>query len=190
MSMKPSFIEGIMENIRPQIISLAIRHELDVDDLLQDTAVRLLTVEDKLASLPNACAYAVGISRHIAQEYRTQASHHSPVNATSLDAPLFDDECYCLGDTIVTPLDERNTSAEDLHADVVHKALRRLPLEEQQFLCEVHQINAFHPCGSIKHNHDIHDRHQRKVVRQNAYRHLRKDADLAIAVEKMYSLQQ
>jgi DNA-directed RNA polymerase specialized sigma24 family protein len=177
-------VETILSTIRGRLVNLASAYRADVDDLQQDVAMALLEMQDKMLSLSNPYAYAIGIARFIVRQYGSQQHHHSVLTALSLDAPLAED--MSLLDVVASPSspasDDRDD--EDKKAGVVYDALRRLPLEEQLYICDVYQLHAYIPAGQIKRHYDLHDRSQRYLLRANAYRHLRQDGTLAAALEE------
>lgn len=183
-SLTDDFVLTVFTSIQPQVQALAVRHHADPDDLQQETALRLLLQAPTIAAQRNPASYSIGIARKLLLMARSQDHHRSVVNPLSFDAPLSVSDEVNLQELTCPPLllNACDTTQKDRLIACVHTALRRLPLEEQLYLCEVHHITAYEPMGQSKRSYDLRQRRERNLARINGLRHLRQDTELQQAV--------
>ena len=184
--------ELVMDCLRyatPMIQRLACDWREDFEELYQEAAVVVLTMwqEGKFAE-PKPLAYAKRairwelmnkyIDRPSARKFRT--SIHPQI---SLDAPLSEESDDTLADLIPDsgPIANDETR-QDQRSQALYNALWKLPLEDQAYLREVYQLNAFLPRWLDYSRKPNYNRKRQNMGRAGFYR-LRRDKELAAALE-------
>jgi hypothetical protein len=158
---------------------LAIRYEIDFDELYQESALFLLQLIRCLpTNVRDIPGYLYVRMRCHVLDLVTERTKKTSV---SFDEVLSADSDISLLDVLPSPddmpVDHTHT---DARAVALYAALRQLPLEEQVYLRRVYKLNAYNvlpPAGS-KPDYNRSD----NACRQHAYKQLRRNADLAKAV--------
>jgi hypothetical protein len=165
---------------------VASSYNADIEEVRQEAALYLLTHGvSPLITLKYYLIQVVIGDRHTTKSIQASCS---------LDVPLNEDGDLTLADL----LPDRCLGSEEDHARcdqkvaAVHEALRRLPLEEQKYLCEVYSIYGYEPTapaearfrrqGVESPSFEAMDEAARRRYRQNlcsqSRRHLLQDAQL------------
>jgi DNA-directed RNA polymerase specialized sigma24 family protein len=171
-------LEEALQHTANLLHSIAIQYGAEFEDLYQDAAVFLLERPEKLAdmrSIPNVKCFLRSWARNILY---TRYHHSCPV--VSLDEPLDDDET--LADMLAAPPDQADsdTTEQDRKTAALYAALRRLPLDEQQYMREVYALNAYQP--AIYPPYPPEKNRLRTAVKSSVWRHIHNDAQLASEV--------
>lgn len=108
------------------LYSIALRisgNEMDAEDIVQETYIRLWKQRDKLEAITNAKAYAVTTLRHVC--FDSLASRPPDGTVTQLD------------DSVPEPMADRDTASDIEHREtsaLVHEIIDRLPSPQREIL--------------------------------------------------------
>ncbi len=178
----PTEHEYIVESLRQatgMMRNLALRYNQDFEDLYQEGYLSVLEV---IRSLP---AYVKKPRAYIQRSLFHDLLgwlHAKPKEEVSLDAPLDSEEAVSLLDILAEkPAVEYHPEPSDERAHALYAALKRLPLEEQRYLREVYQLNAFEPVPLYPYARN-NDQRSRNAMSTRAYKALRRDQTFAVAM--------
>lgn len=162
-----------VERVRPFLIHIASKSNLELDDLSQDAFIVAIEALGKIQELRNPHAYAIMAIRH--HTFNLLRQKHPCI---SLDEPAHDERETPLAETLAAtepiPHDEVR---EDHRTCALYAALSRLPLEEQMYLRQVHAVNAYQPVLKIDRKPNYN--RSKPSMSKSAYTRLRKDKELA-----------
>jgi DNA-directed RNA polymerase specialized sigma24 family protein len=161
-------IPAIIEALLSTITRLASVYVIDGDDLAQDLAIDIL---EHPRPVENPIPYYRVVLRHMA----IKRSYLPSIR--SLDMPVYRDCETPLGETLPAPPEAPDHTRTDRRTDVLYAALRKLPLEEQMYLREVHHLNAYNPVP-VPGQRPNYDR-SRHTMSQQVYPRLRNDQQLS-----------
>jgi len=186
MTWQPSIVttsehEYIVESLRQatgMLHNLAATFFQDFEDLYQEAYVEALHI---VRSMPKDVRKPRAYM-HRALRFHLLGLLTAKPKEASLDAPLSEEGNETLLDLLAQqPVIEDHSEAHNERDQALYAALKRLPLEEQQFFCEVFELNAFEPVPLYPYS--LNNAHRsRNAARQGAYRWLRRDQALAAAV--------
>jgi DNA-directed RNA polymerase specialized sigma24 family protein len=181
-----AYVLSILAECQPVIRRVARSYELDVEDLTQDLAVKML---ERPRSLKNPVAYYTTAVQHMAI---TRASKDLGAPHLSLDVPAYRGAEETYGDLLIAPPAgvEADHSKEDRCAEALYAAFARLPLEEQEYLCTRNDIHAYTPTDTgarLQHRSPRPGPRSRNTLSVHAHRHIRADNALRRDVEAVYA---
>jgi DNA-directed RNA polymerase specialized sigma24 family protein len=184
-----AYVLSILAECHPVIRRVARSYGLDVEDLTQDLVVKML---ERPRSLKNPTAYYTATVQGMAI---TRASKDLGAPHLSLDVPAYASSDLTLADILPAgPVGmEEDHRTEDAHATIVYAALQRLPLDEQEYLCEVHRLTSYMPTDTgvrlrtQRRRETRSRRNTRHNIHLSAYRRLRKDQVLLHDIETVYA---
>jgi DNA-directed RNA polymerase specialized sigma24 family protein len=176
--------EFILESLRqamPMLLNIAIRANVDAEDLRQVAAIEVLISYDRACRTGHPRPYLQRVIRNTAYDYVREYAVSSEM--ISLDAPVSEEDVTPLSEKLPAPAEYPVDHTEhDCKCTALYAALRRLPLEEQIYMREVHQLNAFNP---LPPRWDVKPRYDRtrSAMSHTAYHRLRTDRELAASLE-------
>ena len=176
MSRDEIILEALRQ-ARPMLLRIAARYEIDFDDLYQESAMLVTEiVHTRLPATNNPYRYLQTAMRLNAYDVIRALRH----NMKSLDKPF--DDGSDLADTLEIPAIELvDEKREDRRRAALYRALRRLYLEEQQYMREVHKLYGFDPLPPDWTRKPDYTR-SRSVMSNRVMRCLRRDKELASAI--------
>lgn len=168
----------MLQKTVPTLRSVVSHSPIEFDDLYQDTFLRIVALYPVSLTKRNPTAYVVKCIRFLTVNFLNSIRTH----ALSLDAPLSSDSNLTLHDVVEDHrpaardevLDEQRTRA-------LYDALRRLPLEDQQYLRRVYELNGYDVLPLYPYS--LNNSHKTdSAVSKHAYRCLRNDTSLKVEV--------
>ncbi len=160
----------------PMLRNLAHKCNVDVEDLRQASAVDALASFDQAMAARNPRAYMQTVIKHAAVDYISTCRYE-----ISLDKPLTEESDTTLSDMLAAPADVPQDYTElDARCAILHTALKKLPLEEQMYIREVYDLNAFNPVPRWDRKPNYH--RSRKTMSKMALRRLRADQELKASI--------
>ena len=131
---------SVLNQAAPMLRRMAFRSGQDYDDLSQTAALVALEHYEKAQGAENPRAYLYGIMRRVPWQMSR------PADSISLDRPVDAESATTYADLLPTPVPvEIDEKREERRTRALFAALRRLPLEAQQYLCRVHNLAAYQP---------------------------------------------
>lgn len=166
---------------------LACDWKVDFEDLYQEAALTVLTMwQEGDFNEPHPPAYAkrairfdlidMYIDQPTARKFRTSVSA-----SVSLDAPISAENDAPLFELIPESSPVEDGTRQDWLAQALYEALWKLPLEEQAYLREVYQLNAFLPRWMDRSRKPDYSRARGNIC-HTAFNRLRRDKELAAAI--------
>lgn len=175
-----SIVETALNEFGGMIRALATEFGYPYEDLRQEIALLML---EQLHMLPHdrlklKCYLRTCTKRLLIDQYHLC----SRIQTVSLDEPLNEESDTSLADLLAVPPDQtdQDTTNRDQKVTALYAALSRLPLDEQRYVREVYDLNAYQP---IIYDYSKREKNRkRNAISAALYKHLRKDAQLASEV--------
>ena len=178
-----SIIVTVLQKAHSRILRTAINYKLDYDDLYQDLAVMSLELLQKplCRSLDEEKikGYLYGaIKSELSYNIFDKKKKMYGYTLKSLEEPLYDDDTTTLADSLpcIEP-PQHDELREDSRYAAIYAALRRCYLDEQRYIKDVFDLNAYRPDGYFPYYHG--KKRTRPAIQQSAYKRLRNDAQFA-----------
>lgn len=174
-----AYILESLHQAERMISNIAEKYHLEYEDLYQEAYLLAHKRLDVLPTKANPRAY---LQRAILSHLHSLAVRERWT--FSLDEPIQEDEDETYADRLqdlTLVVDERDLQRLSERAQALYAALKRLPLEEQQYLREIFQLNAFDPVPLYPYCLNNPCR-TRAAVQSRVYRALRRDTQLQAAV--------
>lgn len=175
-----TFLLDCLHQATPMMRNIADKYHLEYDDLYQEA---YLLAHKRLNVLPQKQNPRGYLQRAIQSHLIKLAIKDRWM--LSLDEPVSDEEDEeTYADRLPAPVqmeDEQASTRMEQRIQALYAALRNLPLEEQTYLREVFQLNAFEPVPLYPYCRNNAHR-SRPAIRRRAYQVLRRDSELRAAV--------